>query len=235
MVLMIPLSFFLLCWRASLLKCISLQCKCPEQFSQLWGKKLISVFIHFVLPFLILPNFSPSSISRCFCPPYVFSIVWRLHPGQLWHHPVPWLPRLLPTQPELHVDNRDLPWQRWAEHFCVNACISQLQFPLQCHLPLPSGPFLSCRTRRIFKTGVLRGWPRAAVPRDNTSVMSPFGRVLTSKRYRIICSLCMGIMFWWVHGKEDRELRLCALRDREYIISRKQTFDLVFSLQEYQS
>lgn len=40
------------------------------------------------------------------------SLVRRLHPGKHWHHPFARVPGLLPTQPELHVDNRDLPWQR---------------------------------------------------------------------------------------------------------------------------
>lgn len=70
------------------------------------------------------------------------SLVWRLHPGQRRHHPVTWLSRLLPTQPELHVDNRDLPWQRLADKFRVNTCGSQIQFPLQCHFPPPSGLFI---------------------------------------------------------------------------------------------
>lgn len=63
----------------------------------------------------VLFSFLSLLIAHCFHSSCDTSLVWRLYPGQRGHHPVSWLSRLLPTQPELHLDNRDLPWQRWAE------------------------------------------------------------------------------------------------------------------------
>lgn len=136
----------MLSWRAPLVKCILPHCKCTDNFCHFWGNfyfclhPLCFALSDFASPFS--SHFSLSSILRCFHLPYVASIVRRLYPGQLWHHPVTWLPRLLPSQPELHVDNRDLPWQRLAEKSSVNTCSSQIQFPLQCHFPLLSGLFI---------------------------------------------------------------------------------------------
>lgn len=105
----------------SLLKGISLKCVLPQHKS--WhgfcyfflGRELLYQqplkITHFFPPFLCLIYLS---LHRP-----IASLVRRLHPGKHWHHPVTGLPRLLPTQLELHVDNRDLPRQRWAEESAV--------------------------------------------------------------------------------------------------------------------
>lgn len=66
------------------------------------------------------------------CPSYTPtpSLVRRLHPGKHRHHPFARVPGLLPTQPELHMDNRDLPRQRWAEEYTVSAMwCRRIKFP----------------------------------------------------------------------------------------------------------
>lgn len=141
MILMIRLLFMLF-WRATPAKCFLPHCKCTEELHHLfffWETLLMSSLPSLIPPLCSFTRSSSSSISHMF--PHGSS-VWRLHPGQRRHHPVAWLSRLLPTQPELHVDNRDLPWQRLAEKFRVNTCSSQIQFPLQCHFPLRCGLFI---------------------------------------------------------------------------------------------
>lgn len=144
MILMIPLSPFYAVLKGISCKMNLSHCKCADKFCNFWGKFYFCLHpLCFALSdFCLSSPFSPSSISCCLHLPCVASFVWRLYPGELWHHPITWLPRLLPTQPELHMDNRDLSWQRLAEKFCVNTCSSQIQFALQCHFPLLSGLFI---------------------------------------------------------------------------------------------
>lgn len=138
MILMIRLLFMLF-WRASLAKCILPHCKCTDELRHFFfffsGKFCCRCLCHLWFHLSALFSF----LSRMF--PHTSS-VRRLYPGQRRHHPVTWLSRLLPTQPELHVDNRDLPWQRLAEKFRVNTCSSQIQFPFECHFPLWCGLFI---------------------------------------------------------------------------------------------
>lgn len=102
----------------------------------------------------------------------VTSTVWRLYPGKLWHHPVTWFPRLLPAQPELHLDNWDLPWQRLAEEFTVNTCNSQFD-SLTMLLPPNWVAFVFCWTSCLCKTGAEGGWSGATTPQDSSPLMSP--------------------------------------------------------------
>lgn len=73
------------------------------------------------------------------------SALRRLHPRELRHHPVTWIPGLLPPQPELHLGNRDLSRQRLAGDRGVDTCSSQIQFPSQSYAPAaaPQSPPLS--------------------------------------------------------------------------------------------
>lgn len=62
--------------------------------------------------------FTPDLISPSFLtltPLLLLSAVRGLHPRQQRNHLVSRLSRLLPTQPELYMDNRDLSWQRLAQ------------------------------------------------------------------------------------------------------------------------
>lgn len=134
MILMILLTpFYISSWRAPLVKCIL------PYFGEI---KFLSSLPSPILPlcYFLISFRHPSPV--CFHTPCVTSIVRRLYPGQHRHYPFTWLSGLLPTQPQLHMDNRDLPRQRLAEKFRVNTCSSQIQFPLQCYFPLPSGLFI---------------------------------------------------------------------------------------------
>lgn len=152
-ILMIPVSlFFCHLWRAPLAKCVLPHYECTEKFCNfLEGSRGLGRLFQssstlccplwfalsaFLLSFVYNVHLLPA--PRIFC---VTSVVRRLHPGQLWNHPVTRIPRLLPTQPELHVDNRDVPRQRLAEKFRVNTYGDQIQFPLLCHLPHTEWPF----------------------------------------------------------------------------------------------
>lgn len=135
----------MLSWRAPLVKCILPHCKCTDKFCHFWEEIFYFCLHSLCLALSILSlcsHFSPSSISHRSRLACAASIVRRLYPGQLWHHLVTWLSRLLSAQPELHMDNRDLPWQRLADKSNVNTCSSQIQFPLQCHFPPLSGLFI---------------------------------------------------------------------------------------------
>lgn len=68
------------------------------------------------------------------------SALRRLHPWELRHHPVTWIPGLLPPQPELHLGNRDLSRQRLAGDLGVDTCSSQIQFPSQSYAPAAASP-----------------------------------------------------------------------------------------------
>lgn len=130
-------------WRAPLVKCILQLCRRTTEFWRIfWEIWFLSTSPSPILPLcsFLIPFHHPSPV--CFHSPCATSIVRRLYPGQRRHHTVTWLSGLLPTQPQLHLDYRDLPWQRLAEKFCVNTCSSQIQFPLQCYFPLPSGLFI---------------------------------------------------------------------------------------------
>lgn len=115
-----------------------------------------------------LLSFFFSSRNVCLSPD---SAVWRLHPRKLRHHPVTWIPGLLPPQPELHLGNRDLPRQRLAGELGVDTCSSQIQFPSRSYTPAPpfppvtERPFGSRQTSCLLETGALTDWLRAAMHR----------------------------------------------------------------------
>lgn len=156
MILMIPLSAFYAVLKGTSCKNVVYRIvNAQRSFPVFWGEICLSLYpLCFALSdFCLSSLFSPSSISCCFHSPRVVSIVRRLHPGQLRHHPVTWLSGLLPTQPELHVDNRDLPWQRLAEKLRVNTCSSQIQFPLTMSFPPTEWPFDFAEQAVSVRTG----------------------------------------------------------------------------------
>lgn len=146
MILMIPLSPFY-----AVLKGTS----CKMYFIPFLMHRQVCLFFGNILflssPTLFLPSVFASLISLHHPSPavpihsvsWLVSIVWRLYTGQLRHHPVTWLPRLLPPQPELHMDNRDLPWQRLAGKFCVNHMPQSNSISLTMSFPPSEWPLYS--------------------------------------------------------------------------------------------
>lgn len=144
-----------------------------------------TVQFHWKLPDLISPSFFFFPHS----PFLLLSTVWGLHPRQQWNHLVSRLSRLLSTQPELYMDNRDLSWQRLAQTLCQR--MTQSNFHSHTvSFGLSERPFFYFAEPAVFQR--LEGLPWGCVTIGWLSTEVPlFGWAPALNRHSPICRISL--------------------------------------------